>query len=49
VPVDGLRANALRETRILLVEGLFQLVQNALFVLRERQELVPSTQLRVQR
>jgi hypothetical protein len=24
-------------------------VQNALFVLRERQELVPSTQLRVQR
>ena len=36
VPVDRLRADPLREVGILLVERLLQLVQNALFVLRER-------------
>ena len=42
VPVDGLRTNPFREVRILLIEGLFQLVENPLFVLREWQQLVLS-------
>src|ERR1700722_5680798 len=37
VAVDGLRAHAFGKFRILLVQGLLELMQNALFVLRERQ------------
>ena len=37
VAVDRLRADAFGKVRILLVQGLLQLMQNALFVLRERQ------------
>ena len=37
VAVHGLRTHTFGEFRILLVQGLLELVENALFVLRERQ------------